>query len=143
VIRGGAEHGAPAGDFVRRHVHQIAADALGERRADLAFRVDEPDQDVVAERVDLMGGIGSHQHRSTFGPRLARPATHPQPPVQRHHQLDAVVPVRRRSKSWPPYDHCGRPDHHARSRVKEHQPAVWHRGRARASVWPHKAGMAR
>jgi len=45
IVRRRPKHGAPAPDLIGRHTGNVADDALAECDADVALRVDEPDDD--------------------------------------------------------------------------------------------------
>ena len=97
-------------DLAWTDAQDIVVDPLAEGRAQLALRVDESDEDRRVPRIDLVDGVRPHQEGAALHPFVPGSASDQQCPLQRHHQLDGVMAMRRGREPRPPHDHRGRPD---------------------------------
>jgi hypothetical protein len=70
-----------------------SSDTCGHRHAELAFRVDESIEDSAPSRVDFVPRVRSHEHGIGRGPALALPLAESERSVERHDELNAVMPL--------------------------------------------------
>src|SRR5262245_53171536 len=95
-------------------------DFFEQRGAQIAFGVDEREQNLRTARVDLVRSVGLHQSGGAASPSLIRSASNPNGSSQRHHQLYGVVPMRGARQAGSPDDHRGGPEQRPRRGGDQH-----------------------